>query len=200
MTRPDFIFTIAALVLGLSAGTSLADAREDTIRMFGRDPGPGAAHACFVRHYTKSHLASHPDQNVTDMMVYVGKDEGEGSYFSINLQVNFRTLSQPFIVSGGCSLGKDGRKALECGVECDGGSLSTRVKDENAILISIPESVRLFDPATSDEEENSDLPRQARFGADDKLFRLDRARLRDCLPLIYDEDLRARVAKGAVSD
>jgi hypothetical protein len=169
----------------------------DAVKIFGRDPGTGDAHACFVRHYAKAHLKSHPDQNVTDMIAYVGKQAGPDPYYMINLQVNFRQLLKPFQVSGSCSQSTDGKQTLGCGVECDGGSLSVRVKNESAILVEIPDSVRLFDPSAT--EEGDDLPKGARFGSDDKLFRLDRTELKDCAAVIYDDEIKARVLSGAIT-
>ena len=88
-----------------------ASAQEsDVVKIFGRDPGTGGAHACFVRHYAKAHMKSHPDQNVTDMLAYVSRQDGPDGYYSINLQVNFRQLNKPFQVSGSCSESTDGRQ------------------------------------------------------------------------------------------
>ena len=145
--------SIIALAAGLP-GAAFAGS-SDLVKLFGRDPGSSAAHACFIRRYTKAHLASHPDQNVTTMLAFVGKQEGNDPYYSVSLQVNFRQLSKPFQVSGSCSQNEQG--ALSCGVECDGGSLGVRVKNEQSILVDIPESVRLFDPSASDEF--ADLPK-----------------------------------------
>ena len=174
-------------------GLARADAASDIIKIFGRDPGTSAAHACFIRHYTKAHLASHPKQNVTDMMLYVNKQVGTDPYYGLNMQVNFRQLNKPFQVSGSCSVGADGKHAMGCGVEC------VRVKNETSVLVDIPNSVRLFDPADSNEETTGELPSNARFGADDKLFRLDRTDLKDCLPVIYDEETKAKVTEGTIT-
>lgn len=188
----------ACLMLAAAVLPEMAHAdASDVVKIFGRDPGTGDAHACFVRHYAKAHLKSHPEQNVTDMIAYVGKQPGPDPYYMINLQVNFRQFNKPFQVSGSCSQSTDGEQTLGCGVECDGGSLSVRVKNESAILVEIPDSVRLFDPSSNDE--SADLPKGARFGSDDKLFRLDRADLKDCLPIIYDEEIKAKVQSGAIT-
>jgi hypothetical protein len=188
------------LVAGLTAMAvpfgAVAGEGSDVVRIFGRDPGDGAAHACFVRRYTKAHLKSHPDQNVTTMLAYVGKQEGSDRYYAISLQVNFRQLNKPFQISGGCSESAD-TGALGCGVECDGGRLSVRVKNDQSILVEIPHSVRIFDPSSADEMDG--LPQAARFGADDKLFRLDRTALSDCVPIIYDEEIKAKVISGAIT-
>jgi len=175
------------------------DAAADIGRIFGRDPGQAAAHACFVRRYTKAHLAGHPDQNVTDMLAFVSKQEGPDAYYSISMQVNFRQLAKPFQLSGSCGIGVDGKNTLGCGIECDGGSLSVRVKNDMSLLVDIPDSVRLFDPSDLESEPGADLPQGARFGADDKLFRLDRTDLRDCTPVIYDEAVKAKVMQGVTT-
>ena len=186
--------SIIALAAGLP-GAAFAGG-SDLVKLFGRDPGSSAAHACFIRKYTKAHLASHPDQNVTTMLAFVSKQEGNDPYYSISLQVNFRQLGKPSQVSGGCSQNEKG--ALGCGVECDGGSLGVRVKNAQSILVDIPQSVRLFDPSASDEF--ADLPKGARFGSDDKLFRLDRTDLSDCVPVIYDDEVKAKVISGVITD
>ena len=188
-------------VAGLCAVLALpvaahAGGASDIVRLFGRDPGAGAAHACFVRRYTKAHLASHPDQNVTAMLAYVSKQEGTDPYYSVSLQVNFRQLNKPFQVSGSCGENAE-TGALGCGIDCDGGSLSVRVKNDQSVLVAIPDSVRLYDPSASDEF--SELPRGARFGSDDKLFRLDRTALNDCAPVIFDEEIKAKVVSGAIT-
>jgi hypothetical protein len=186
---------ILVLAAGLAGAGNAAAGQSDLVRMFGRDPGTAAAHACFQRKYTGAHLASHPDQNVTAMLAYVSKQEGDDTYYGVSLQVNFRKMNKPFQIAGSCSQNEAGQ--LACGIDCDGGSLSVRVKNAQSILIDIPESVRMFDPAASDE--TADLPQGARFGADDKLFRLDRTALADCLPVIFDDEIRAKVSSGAIT-
>ena len=190
-------FVACISLLAIQAGASVAAAQSDVVKLFGRDPGNGAAHACFVRHYSKAHLASHPDQNVTAMLAFVSRQDGPDGYYAISMQVIFRQLNKPFQVSGSCSESSDGEQALGCGVECDGGSLSVRVKNAQSILVDIPDRVRLFDPSATSEFD--DLPKGARFGFDDKLFRLDRADLRDCLPVIYDDEVKAKVISGAIT-
>jgi hypothetical protein len=176
-----------------------ADATTDVVKIFGRDPGAGQANACFIRHYTKAHLASHPQQNVTDMLVYVGKQEGSDQYYSVNMQVNFRQLKKPFQVSGSCGLDADGKKMLSCGIDCDGGHIDVRVKSDAALLVEIPTYARIFDPSDLETDERADVPDKARFGADDKIFRVERTDLRDCAPVIYDEDIKAKVLQGVTT-
>lgn len=194
------IRTVLLLAMAVAApSAALADSVTDIVKIFGRDPGTDAAHACFIRHYTKAHLASHPKQNVTDMVLFVNKQKDDVSYYSLTMQVNFRQLRKPFQVAGSCDRAEDGKHALNCGVDCDGGAIAVRVKNEMSLLIDIPDSVRVYDPSVNSEETDEDLPKGARFGEDDKLFRLDRTALRDCMPVISDEEMKAKVSQGLVT-
>ena len=115
------------------------------------------------------------------------------------MQVNFRQLKKPFQVSGNCSTGADGKKTLSCGIDCDGGHIDVRVKNETSLLVEIPTYARIFDPADLENDDRADVPDKARFGADDKIFRVDRTDLRDCAPVIYDEAVREKVTKGVIT-
>ncbi|MBP1860650.1 hypothetical protein [Rhizobium herbae] len=169
-----------------------AAAADANLQLFGRDVGKEKAYACYARKYTKAHLASHPDQNVRDMMVFVDShedEEGAGRQYVLGMSVNFRQLKQPYSTYGGCSAGTDGKQALNCGIDCDGGTIGVRIKDRNSILLDIPNGARVSDD--DNEEELSELPDGAKFGSDDKIFRLDRTDLSACLPLATDEETRA---------
>jgi hypothetical protein len=133
------------------------------------------------------------------MLVYVGKQEGPDKYYSVNMQVNFRQLKKPFQVSGNCGVDADGRKTLSCGIDCDGGHIDVRVKSEAALLIEIPTYARIFDPSDLETDERADVPEKARFGSDDKIFRVDRTDLKNCVPVIYDEDIKAKVMRGTIT-
>ena len=88
---------------------------------------------------------------------------------------------------------------MSCGIDCDGGHIDVRVKNETSLLVEIPEYARIYDPADNEEENRSELPKNARFGADDKIFRVDRTDLRDCAPLIYDDEVKAKVMQGVTT-
>lgn len=181
------------IILGLPTG--FAAAADANLQLFGRDVGKEKAYACYARVYTKAHLAGHPDQNVRDIMVFVDSYEDEGGagrQYILGMSVNFRQLKKPYSAYGGCSLGTDGKQALHCGIDCDGGTIGVRIKDKNSILLDIPDGARVSDDAG--EEEPSDTPEGAKFGPDDKIFRLDRAALSACLPLASDEETRAAIA------
>lgn len=176
-------------ILGVPAGFAVA--ADANLQLFGRDVGKEKAYACYARKYTRTHLAGHPDQNVRDMTVFVDShedEEGAGRQYILGMSVNFRQLNQPYSTYGGCSAGTDGQ-ALHCGIDCDGGTIGVRIKDRNSILLDIPNGARVSDD--DDEEEPNELPDGAKFGSDDKIFRLDRTDLSACLPLATDEETRA---------
>lgn len=181
---------VFGFVLGLPADFSIA--ADANLQLFGRDIGKEKAYACYARTYTRAHLASHPDQNVRDMMVFVNSYEdesGAGRQYIMGMSVNFRQLKRPYSAYGGCSAGTGGKQALHCGIDCDGGTIGVRIKDKNSILLDIPDGARVSDDQS--DEELSNLPEGAKFGSDDKIFRLDRAALSTCVPLASDEETKA---------
>jgi len=170
--------------------TAVAAGSGADLALFGKDPGDGEAFACYSRHYDKAHLAAHPQQNVGDMTLFVNSfvDPEMGRQYLLEMGVRFRERSTLFQISGGCST-IDGKNGLSCGIECDGGAIDVTVKDQNSILVSIPDGARTWDPESGEEP-----PENARFGLDDKLFRLDRTKLQDCLPLVLDDTLKAEIS------
>jgi hypothetical protein len=176
-------------LLAASWGGAAAGAGDD-VALFGKDPGSGNAFACYTRHYDKAHLAGHPKQNVVDMTLFVNSyvDADIGRQYALSIGVHFRPRPKLFELAGGCSSSVDGKNALNCGIDCDGGRIDIRVRDANSILVSIPDGA-----ATWDAESEDEPPDNERFGSDDKLFRLDRTALPDCLPLVFDDDVKAEI-------
>jgi hypothetical protein len=162
--------------------------------LFGKEPGAEEALACFIRHYDAPHLTAHPQQNVTDMLLLVNKPVAEADserWYTLSLGVRFREVENQFHVEGGCSAMDNGTQLLGCGIDCDGGSIDIRPRDASSVLVDIPYGARHWDP-----ESDADNPPQADFGADDKVFRLDRTALKECLSLVFDEELKARMANA----
>jgi hypothetical protein len=174
-------------------------AGTDLRQLLGKDPGTASAYSCFTRHYDDAHLASHPKQNVRDMSVFVSstynKDAdagGDRRTNAVEIGVKFRKLAQPFRLSGGCETSVDGQKnALDCGADCDGGHFDMSSDGKNSMLVAIPDSVALWDPAASDDDDPHELPKGAAFGSDDKLFKLDRVDVKQCDALMTDEAKQA---------
>ena len=184
---------ITSTAVGLFAAITMAHAAGSAgdLALFGRDPGNEQAFACYARHYDAAHLKSHPKQNVRDMTLFVNStvDSEMGRMYSLEIGVQFRSRKTLFQVSGGCDSSVDGKTALNCGIDCDGGQIDVSVKNASSILVSIPYGARTWD-GESDEEP----PPSAKFASDDKLFRLDRTDLKDCLPLVADDDIKARIS------
>jgi hypothetical protein len=175
--------------LGLPLGSAAIAAGTSETELLGKDPGSAAAYSCFTRHYDDAHLAAHPRQNVRNMSVFVestfDKDDGRSDY--LNVGVEFRALPKPFQISGGCSpLVVNGKETLRCGGDCDGGQFNVSTRGADAIVLSIPDRVSLWDPAASDDAPG-DLPKGAELGKDDKAFRLDRVDVKVCSSLMSDD-------------
>jgi hypothetical protein len=192
MERRVQIGTIASGAVLLAASSMAAAAASSSdLALFGKDPGNGKAYACYTRHYDAAHLAAHPKQNTREMTLFVNSfvDSEMGRQYTLEIGVSFRKSKKLFQVSGGCGLSDDGKNALNCGIDCDGGNIDVSVKDADSILVSIPDGARTWEPESGEEP-----PPDAKFGPDDKLFRLDRTALQDCLSLIADDDIKAEIA------
>jgi hypothetical protein len=165
-------------------------ASETDLALFGKAPGKDKIFACFTRRYDAAHLAGHPKQNVTDMALLAQTYEDDsGRVYELEIGVRFRKQGKLFQLSGTCDGTINGKTALSCGFDCDGGHIDVRVQDAQSILVSIPDGARTWDPSSSEEP-----PANATFGTDDKLFRLDRAGLKDCLPEALDDDTKAAIS------
>jgi hypothetical protein len=130
------------------------------------------------------------------MLVYIGKREGEENgyiNYDINAQVKFRDSKKNWSFAGNC--GREPGKAgpVGCGIDCDGGHYDVSLKDDKTIELSMPYSVRL------NEETEDGKVDTAAFKSDDKTFLLHQTELKDCLPVIYDDDLKAKISKGLVT-
>ena len=185
------ILLAALLVLAAPTGAAVAAGMTEA-DLLGKDPGNQAAYSCFSRHYDAAHLQSHPKQNVTDMRVFVEStynaesDSHRDDYLTIGM--NFRTLKTEFRVDGGCPM-QDGK--LTCGGDCGGGgTFAVESADKGSIMVAIPDGAPVYDPASNDEP-----PDGAAFGSDDKLFKLDRVDLKQCDPLMSDDDRTAIYGK-----
>jgi hypothetical protein len=78
-----------------------------------------------------------------------------------------------------------------CGVDCDGGSIDVAIKDAKSVLVSIPNGARIWRAGSNDDKDEA-----KRFGADDKVFRLDKVTLNECLRLADDSKEKAAMRRG----
>jgi hypothetical protein len=188
-------FTLAGLALGGTASAADDDANSETNakRVFAENyAAKGKSYACFVRRYDAAHLAQHRRQKVTAMKLLVSAElvpEDNALNYSFTLATKVRDRKTELNSGGSCghpSITEDsaGKLQLGCGVDCDGGGVSiTMVKDDKSVHVEI-ERIAMWSNAKDDDERIS-----FSSGADDRLFRLDRAKLSECSDLIpKDED------------
>ncbi|SEC50059.1 hypothetical protein SAMN05444161_1253 [Rhizobiales bacterium GAS191] len=202
-------FTIlAALALSLGLGGSglarAAGSSDDEAfqkRIFGRVMDSKRIHACFKRVYDAPHLAQHPQQNVRTMLLLVTGEPSDdsGPSYGLGMGVTFRKSGTHFESAGNCGAIHDTSSAggssntARCGVDCDGGSIDVAIKDANSVLVSIPEGARIWKAGDTDDQPASE---RRRFGADDKVFRLDKTTLTDCLHLASDDKDKSAMRRG----
>lgn len=186
------VLAAAAVVTGSSCLAYAEDAKQNdwAARLFAGRIGTGKAYACFVRRYDADHLARHPLQKVSVMKLLLTAEhvaEDQGLNYSFRLGVDFRNLPGDFDSSGECGHAQasetpSGAIEVACGVDCDGGGITVEaVKDGKSVMVKL-ESVRIWRANKPDEEAAHMLE----GGADDRVFRLDRANLNDCASLVTD--------------
>jgi hypothetical protein len=186
----------AAAIVAASAGAG--HAQEDGIdkakadafdaRMFAGAPGK-KAYACFVRRYDADHLERHPKQRVRAMKLLVTAeippDQATANY-SFRLGVKYRHRPGDFDSSGDCGhlvVEDTAREVrLGCGVDCDGGGIEVALsKDDKSAIIRL-NRITVWQRNKPDDEAADALT----AGADDKIFRLDRADNGECAELVID--------------
>jgi hypothetical protein len=145
------------------------------------------SYACFVRVYDADHLARHPRQKVSAMTLLVTAEkvpEDASLNYSFRLGLKYRNRHGAFDSSGDCGHADSAASGhLGCGVDCDGGGLDVNLTADNKSVMVKVERIRIWrDNKPDDEASNHSLV----AGADDRLFRLDRASLMTCKPLITD--------------
>jgi hypothetical protein len=203
-------WTTCAVLAGaaclLSAGRAGAGTAEDFAkRLMGRDPAVGVTYACFDRVYDAAHLVAHPQQNVQTMALLVKYTieahpaADETPQYELRIGVNFRKSKRMKEVDGECQSMRrendaNGPVTAHCGVACDGGSIDVALKDNGSVLLTIPDGARTWTPGADDKQEEEDAKvLHGEFGVDDKVFRLDRADIKQCLALAADKEEKAQM-------
>ena len=203
MKRSLPIMTVMAVALAVCPGGSSAraDDQADTDfakRMFANSIGKAKSYACFVRRYDAQHMAEHPLQKVTVMKLLLTAEHMEDDphlNYSFRLGVDFRNKPGDFDSSGDCGHaptvraenGGDGVTMpagidFFCGVDCDGGGISVILNKDNASVIVKLDRIRIWKGKDPDDSASTALE----GGADDKVFRLDRADANECAILVTD--------------
>jgi hypothetical protein len=139
-------------------------------------PQPGNK-ACYARRYDAGHLRQHPRQRITAMTFRLAVEAYDPPsekaerpedkvYYTFSMTVNRRGDKRRLYTAGDCS-----GDAILCAVDCDGGYVTLDKMPPADTLI-----VRLNDDGIvmfHDCDEGEGVPVKA--GADDKVFRLDKA-------------------------
>lgn len=164
------------------------------------------SYACFVRHYDAAHLARHPQQKVTVMKLLITgegkpadaeemKEKGPLTNYSFRLGLRFRHRGGNFDSSGACGHPRAAEETpdklqLFCGVDCDGGGISIEMANNDKSTLIRLTRIRIWQNNKPDDE-SIDLS----GGADDRVFRLDRAKLEECRALITDREELAAIRR-----
>lgn len=191
------VIAAIALLAAASHSAHAQDAKEQTKRdnefankLYAADiTKQKKSYACFVRQYDSAHLAKHPLQKVSAMKLLVTAEVmPEDAHFShsFRLGVKFRNRSGNFDSSGGCrhtemSKNPNEKETFACAVDCDGGGISVELVPDNKATLLRLDAIRIWNNNKPDDE-GLDLI----GGADDRVFRLDRAPLELCKSLVTD--------------
>jgi hypothetical protein len=190
-----FAFTLAASTAVVAlAGPAFAQEGVDKTKAAAFDakmfagPLSQKTYACFVRRYDANHLAQHPKQKVSAMKLLVtAEDPPEEKITNYSFRLGFKYRHRPgnFDSSGYCShvVAEESSHEIRfgCGVDCEGGGINVAMKDDKSALIRL-ERIRIWERNKPDDDASNDLV----AGADDKIFRVDRAELRECAELVTD--------------
>jgi hypothetical protein len=195
VTRRCLLFAaISALTLWCSVEHAVAQDSVDRIKAAAFDTrvftGPVGvkSYACFVRQYDADHLAQHPKQKVSAMKLLVAaeKPPGEPINYSFRLGIKYRHRSGNFDSSGYCNHttaeASAGEIRFGCGVDCEGGGIEVALsKDDTSAIVRL-ERITVWNRDKPDPEAGDALL----AGADDRIFRVDRAEASECAELVTD--------------
>lgn len=109
----------------------------------------GPYDGCFERTYDKAHLAAHPGQTVTSIILRLKpRDMNDGNNVAAELRFAFRAGKDGHFAVGSC---KDEGERLYCGLDQDAGRISVR-PDDGGLMLSPISDVRA-DNASGDEND-----------------------------------------------
>jgi hypothetical protein len=189
MTRAAAL-TALAIVLAASGARAEEARKSDPVarRIFAAQVDAKKPMACFARAYDSAHLAAHPRQKVAAMMALFTEDkdaEEGGAALGFRVGFKMRGAGAKFDNAGNCGhadVTETGASSasIHCYIDCDGGGLDVQISADNKSLRVGLEGFAVYPAGSKRDDDNV---RALETGADDKVFRLDRVSLADCLPL-----------------
>ena len=186
------------LVFG-SAPVRAADDGALAAAMFAEPTPTATSRACFVRRYDGAHRAAHPRQRVADIMLLVGREaypDEPGLRWRFQLSTHFTHRKGRFESSGDCRPGGMGENPASpatriiCAVACDGGDIEITPSTDSRSALAQVDHLRIWRPGPQIEDSNDAID-----GDDDRTFRLERADISACAPLLPKAE-RARSRKS----
>ncbi len=154
-------------------------------------PAEQSNKACYVRAYDAAHLRAHPKQRIPAMKFLLGvsaydpkpadaKGPSDQCYYTFSMSVARRGDKRLLDTSGDCM----GSEEISCVVDCDGGGLALdKMPPAGSLVVRLRnDGIRMFHGC---DEEQGVLVKP---GADDKVFRLDKAANNACQALEEKEN------------
>jgi hypothetical protein len=134
---------------------------------------PVGEERCFTRSYDRTHLASHPDQTVTSMLLKLWhySEEARISH-AFRIGVTRRGDQQRYVTGDVCRDNGAGR--AECAIACDLGLFELERSKKSGSINLILKHIAFSDTC------GDDIVYILEPGVDDKIFRLDPVSISQC--------------------
>lgn len=166
--------SIYAALLTLSVFVAVNETRASTLE----DLLPvGTSNRCYGRVYNTAHLAQHPDQLVTSMLLQL---KPLNDVYAFKIGVNVRGKSELYQNWSNCFLQSDSH-TLDCPIDCDQGHFTLEAsKTQGSFKLRLD---RLSFGLDCDDTGDSLKSYELNSGTDDKEFRLDPMPPSECAKL-----------------
>ena len=135
--------------------------------------GSAFADTCFRRTYSESHLNQNPAQTVRVIEVRFTDGADDRQAFA---RVIFK--DSPKLWTNGLYCWREDSGAQRCGVECDGGTFTVKVRDEKSIYLTTEGGFIVG--GSCGEGEELDIRHVTDNGAPKTVFRLDEVNVASC--------------------
>jgi hypothetical protein len=185
--------TTSAVLLATATGTALGDPLSDLLQKRGGS-------VCYTRAYDKAHLDKHPEQTTTEIRVSLVADERDGG--GAVIRVMLKSRQDTSYIAGTCdwaekaNLDVNGNPIIEAfkgpsGLNCwaltsadgssaeEGGNFFVDLKDGKTVNLYLPEYIAAW--PSFDRSDNAAF---LELGAEDQVFRLDKAAAGSCEEMV----------------